>query len=146
MRTIAIDFDGVIHKYSGGWKDGSIYDEPVAGAFEAIKAFMDAGYSVFILSTRNPRQIKRWLDEHLWVWDSFFGNEFDQYLLYGYTAQLIPWWRRSIFWNKPYVLGITNRKLAAQVYIDDRARLFTKWTTHVEELIGCETEGDFLAP
>ena len=29
MKTIAVDFDGVIHKYSKGWQGGEIYDEPV---------------------------------------------------------------------------------------------------------------------
>ena len=35
-KTIAVDFDGFIHKYSKGWHDGSIYDEPVEGAAEAL--------------------------------------------------------------------------------------------------------------
>ena len=40
-KSISIDFDRVIHKYSEGWKDGTIYDEPVDGAIEAIKRLQD---------------------------------------------------------------------------------------------------------
>lgn len=57
MQTIAIDFDGVIHKYSKGWQDGTLYDEHVDGVFEAIDLLMTK-YTVFIFSTRSPRQIK----------------------------------------------------------------------------------------
>lgn len=28
-KTIVFDFDGVIHRYSKGWQNGSIYDKPV---------------------------------------------------------------------------------------------------------------------
>ena len=36
-NIIAIDFDGVIHKSSKGFHDGTIYDDPVDGAIESIK-------------------------------------------------------------------------------------------------------------
>jgi len=52
MKTVALDFDGVIHKYSKGWHDGTIYDDPIEGAFEYMKSLMEEGYCVFILSTR----------------------------------------------------------------------------------------------
>lgn len=122
MKTIAIDFDGVIHKYSGGWKDGSIYDEPIEGAFEFIKQLMEDGYSVFIFSARNSRQIKKWLDKYLWHYDCMFGDYEDKFYYYGYKAEIIHFWTK--FWNKPNVLGITNRKLPALAYIDDRAICF----------------------
>lgn len=50
-KTIVFDFDGVIHRYSEGWKDGSIYDIPTPG----IKAVIDKlrkDYKVVVVSTR----------------------------------------------------------------------------------------------
>lgn len=113
-NTIAIDFDGVIHKYSKGWQDGSIYDEEIDGALKAIEKFFDLGYNVFILSTRSSRQIKKWIDVKI------------DARSYNFTTKIVPFWN-GVFWNKPRVLGITNRKLAASIYIDDRAYKFKSW-------------------
>lgn len=52
MKTIAIDFDGVIHKYSRGWQDGRIYDPPVDGTKEALERLMGHGFEIVIYSTR----------------------------------------------------------------------------------------------
>lgn len=35
-KSIAIDFDGVIHDYNNGWQNGKIYGKPIEGAFEGI--------------------------------------------------------------------------------------------------------------
>lgn len=52
---IAIDFDGVIHAYSKGWADGSIYDGPVPGVKEAMEQLKKEGHYLYIFSTRtNP--------------------------------------------------------------------------------------------
>jgi hypothetical protein len=125
-QTIAIDFDGVIHKYSKGWHDGTIYDEPFEEAFETIKELMKK-YNVFIFSTRNSRQIKRWIIPHVLASDyEIFGLGHDplsyKYKRYNFDVEIIPFWRK--FWNKEYILGITKRKLPAIAYIDDRAIKF----------------------
>lgn len=121
MQTIAIDFDGVIHKYSKGWQDGSCYDKEVDGVFEAIDLLMTK-YTVFIFSTRNSRQIKKWLQER--IMECGFGDNPNdpsdwRSPKYTFTCERIPFWVK--FWNKKNVLGITKRKLPALVYIDDRA-------------------------
>lgn len=127
MKTVAIDFDGVIHKYSKGWQDGSIYDEPTSGAFEYIASLMKDGNAVFILSTRSPRQIRKWLMDYIMVSEyeaeGLGGDPTNwKYTRYGFTAEVIPFWKK--FWNKKNVLGITKRKLPAIAYIDDRAVKF----------------------
>jgi histidinol phosphatase-like enzyme len=36
-KTIAIDFDGVIHSFELGYHDGTIYGSPIEGSIDAIK-------------------------------------------------------------------------------------------------------------
>jgi hypothetical protein len=106
-RTVAVDFDGVIHAYSKGWQDGSIYDEPVPGAFTSLRVLMSE-YAVFVHTTRDPIQVGRWLHER---------GDFDVSLDTGH----------EVFWNEKGTLLITNRKLPAVAYIDDRAIRFESW-------------------
>lgn len=58
------------------------------------------------LSTRDPGQIKDWMEKVL-----FQGKE----LPFKITV-LGP---NVVFWNKEKNIGITNQKVAAQVYLDD---------------------------
>ena len=108
MKTIAIDFDGVIHKYSKGYSDGSLYDTPVEGAFDAIKKLMNWGFAVYILSTRKPENVQNWFAEQK----------------LGIPTQII---KEEVFWEIPNVLGLSNRKIPAIAYIDDRGLRFTNW-------------------
>jgi hypothetical protein len=99
---IAIDFDGVLHGYSKGWSDGTIYDPPVPGTREAMEALKAQGHYLLIFSTRtnkvfrkkdDPDQeplIKAWLAEH--------GIPYDKIWTYG--------------------------KPMADIYLDDRALSF----------------------
>lgn len=50
-KNIVFDFDGVIHKYSKGWQDGSIYDEPVPGIKEVINE-LHKDYDIYVITTR----------------------------------------------------------------------------------------------
>lgn len=61
---VLVDFDGVIHQYSKGWDDGSIYDPPISGAQEALIQIEAEGYEVVIFSTRDAEQIVPYLAEH----------------------------------------------------------------------------------
>jgi mitochondrial fission protein ELM1 len=143
MKTIAIDFDGVIHKYSKGWQDGKCYDIPVDAVFEAIRKIFDEGHSVFIFSTRSPKQIKRWMKENTYESDyvhNGMGADPDDYCYpkFGFTVKVIPFWKK--FWNEKNVVGITKRKLPAHCYIDDRAINFKgDWEQTLTEIKNFKT-------
>lgn len=52
-RTVAFDFDGVIHSYTSGWKDyGVIPDKPVKGIKKVLKSLYKRGYSIVVMSSR----------------------------------------------------------------------------------------------
>ena len=108
MKTVAVDFDGVIHAYSRGWRDGSIYDPPIEGAVDGLRA-LQREYSVFIFSSRSADQIVKWL-RALGV-DAVTDDEAN-----------FP-----KFWDSRDVVLVTKRKLAACAYLDDRAVRFTSW-------------------
>jgi hypothetical protein len=62
MPTIVIDFDGVIHSYTSGWKGiAKIPDPPVQGALDALFRLLDAGFEVAIYSSRSSSLRGRWM-------------------------------------------------------------------------------------
>ena len=109
-KAVAFDFDGVIHKYSEGWKDGSIYDKPNMEILDLILSLQLANIPCVIISTREPNQIKEWWDKQ------------------GFTIMAKPLCFETKFFNDCTYVGITNRKIPAQLYIDDRAYRYTGQT------------------
>ncbi|MHC4362978.1 MAG: hypothetical protein ACYSTZ_09135 [Planctomycetota bacterium] len=68
MKILALDFDGVIHSYSSGWKGPRVIpDEPVPGALKFIvEAVKNNELQVMIYSSRSRypfarRAMKKWL-------------------------------------------------------------------------------------
>lgn len=110
-HTVAFDFDGVIHKYSKVWQDGSIYDEVNVDVLDIINTLMMNNIPCIIMSTRDPQQIKDWWNEQ------------------GFDIKIKVLDFNTVFYNDCDYLGITNRKIAAQLYIDDRAYRYTGQNT-----------------
>lgn len=85
-KHITIDFDGVIHAYSKGWHDGTIYDDPIPGARDALIE-LSKEFQVLIWSTRNydrhingehqknqVDEMKQWLQRHDIPYDEIYTS------------------------------------------------------------------------
>jgi len=106
---IMIDLDGVIHRYSKGFHNGTLYDGVMPGAKEFIDSMKDM-YEIVIFTARiskspnrfaprtKVKEVKEWLDKH----DIYYDD-------------------------------ITSDKLPAIAYIDDRAIEFRGDWNYVRE-------------
>lgn len=113
-QTISVDFDGVLHAYTSGWRGASVIpDGPVPGAIAWLCDLVDPlrgddAVKVVVCSARASRP---------WGW-----------------LAIRRWLRREIFEHMGCdmvraddicsTIGVTSRKPAAIVYVDDRAWRF----------------------
>ena len=100
-KRVMIDLDGTIHKYSKGFADGNVYDEPYQKAKPVINWLKKHGYEIVIFTTRASELNAKEMG----------GDHKDQ-------IQKVTDWLNK---NNIYFDRITSDKLAADFYIDDRA-------------------------
>jgi hypothetical protein len=113
MKTICLDFDGVIKEYKRGWRGGAVDEPPVKGSLEAIKKLIDSGFIVVIFTARyDLRPVRMWLSNHL---EEKFGR------IEGARLNSL--------------IRITNSKPPANLYIDDRAIRFESWEILDERIL-----------
>jgi len=127
--TIAFDFDGVIHKYSKGWKDGSIYDPISYQWILLVRELLEEGHTVFILSTRSKRQIFKHFKKLYCFPDPTNKNNCSDYSwVCEFSFRVMPFWEKFVR-NKIVdgiaSVGICNHKAVFDVLIDDRVICFT---------------------
>lgn len=106
-QTICIDFDGVIHDYKEGWKDGTVYGELTPG-FIDWAAKMKEHYVLAIFSSRSKNSQTR---------SAMMNWLFEQ--LEKHQHEDPSWW--SVGYND---FEFPSEKPPAVVYIDDRALRF----------------------
>ena len=111
-NNVSIDFDGVIHKCSKGYYDGTIYDDPIEGSHEALEKLSEK-YTVIIYTTKAKP---------------------DRGLVNGrQTIELIWEWLEKHDMAK-FVSKVTSEKPRAVCYIDDKAVEFYNWQDCIDRM------------
>lgn len=110
--NIGVDFDGVIHKCSKGYYDGTIYDDPIEGAYEGLKKLSE-DYTVIVYTCKAKP---------------------DRGLVNGKTGTELVWeWLEKHNMSK-FVSKVTSEKPRAIAYIDDKAITFNNWSQCIEKV------------
>jgi len=109
---IGIDFDGVIHKNSKGFYDGTVYDDPIEGVEEALKAIAER-YTIVVYTAKAKA---------------------DRPLVNGKTGAVLvlEWLQKHNL--AQYISAVTAEKPRAVAYIDDRGIRFTDWQNCLNQL------------
>ena len=116
--TIAIDFDGVIHKNSKGFHDGTIYDDLLPSTKEALE-FLSKKYKLIIYTCKATPE---------------------RPLVNGKTGVELIWEYLEKHDLAKFIDSITNKKPWALFYIDDKAIRFDSWKQILNEIDGVKYE------
>jgi adenylylsulfate kinase len=110
IKTIAVDFDGVLAEYTG-WRGDDHYGQPLPGALDFIRLLFAQGYKVHIFTTRAG---------------SYEGIE------------RLEWWFKDHGLENDLVrrLVVTSIKSPAWLYVDDRVFLFRGTFPSIAEIEG----------
>lgn len=112
LVNIGVDFDGVIHKNSKGYHDGTIYDEPVEGVREALQKLSEK-YTVIVYTAKARK---------------------DRGLVNGMSGTQMIWeWLKKHDLNQ-YVSKVTAEKPRAVAYIDDKGIRFDNWDNVLSQI------------
>ena len=139
---LCLDFDGVIHSYTSGWKGPrTIPDDPVPGAIdflvEALQHFRVAIYSSRSHYWFGRRAMKKWLEYHAtdWFWyipieqqNKTFSSlpiQFEDMFDIGKLVAFDVIHKGHIFgWYLNTLIEWPSHKPPALVTLDDRAITF----------------------
>ena len=109
---LGIDFDGVMHKNSKGFYDGTIYDDPIEGTEDALKLLAKKYTLICYTAKAKP----------------------DRMLINGKTGTELVWgWLKKHKFDN-YISKVTSEKPRATAYIDDRGIRFTDWDSCIKNL------------
>ena len=111
-KQLAIDFDGVIHKSSKSFHDGTIYDNPIDGVEEALKQLSKDYILIIYTCKANP----------------------DRPLVNGKTGIELIWEWLNKYNLSQYINEIVYGKPNAKYYIDDKGIRFINWNMTLEVL------------
>lgn len=107
VTQIGIDFDGVIHRNSLGYHDGTIYDPPNEGTKDALDD-LSKRYEIVVYTCKAKP---------------------DRELVNGMTGTQLIWEWLKKHELDVYVKEVTSEKPRAAFYIDDKAYRFSDWTS-----------------
>ena len=111
LKNIAVDFDGVIHKNSKGFYDGTIYDDPIDGARSSLERLSEE-YDVVIFTAKAKP---------------------DRGLVNGKTGTQLVWEWLEEHDMAQFVTKVTAEKPRAVQYIDDKGIKFNNWSEYWEQ-------------
>ena len=111
-KTIALDFDGVIHNDTKGFHDGTIYGVPIDGTKDALFELSKSFKLVIYSCKSNPKRP----------------------LINGKTGTELIWEWLDQWDMKQFISDVVINKPNALIYIDDRGLKFESWNQIMRQI------------